>query len=116
KIRKNPELAIGNRVEAYTGDRAGNFRRMARGNVGMPACGGLFANNYTHLDGQAGEIAEVGHFRVGGVPKFGFDRLKLREDGSAVWIVPRYPIGRLKIRSVVGVLVGIVTIDYFLLP
>ena len=71
------------------------------------------ANNYAHLDRQAGKITEVRHFRIGGVPKFRFDRLKLREDGSAVGIVRRDPINGLKIRSVIGVLLGVVTIDRF---
>src|SRR5947199_8966558 len=81
----------------------------------MPAYCVLFANNYAHLDRQAVEIATVGHFRISSVPKFRFDRLKLREDCSAVGIIGRDQIGRLKIRSLIGVLVGVVTIDHFLL-
>ena len=75
----------------------------------------FLTHDHTHPDRQAREIAKIGHFCVRRVPKLRFDRLKLCQDGSAVGIVRRDPLGRPKIGPLIRVLLGVVTIDHFCL-
>ena len=71
------------------------------------------ANGHAHSDRQTGEIAKIWHFRVRCIPKLRFDRLELRQHGSAIGIVRRNLVRRLKIGSVVRVLLRIVTVNHF---
>src|SRR6476661_1199017 len=112
---RHGKLAVSNRVEAYICDVACNFRRMPR-RAGIMLAGMVFlTHDHAHPDRQAREIAKIVHFCVRRVPKLRFDRLNLCQDGSAIGIVRRDPIGGLKIGSVIRVLLGVVTIDRFLL-
>ena len=79
----------------------------------MLACRVFLANDHPQPDWQAGEIAKVRHFRISRIPKLGFNRLKLRQDGGAVRVIGCNPIGCLKIGSFVCILLGLVTVDRF---
>ena len=54
--------------------------------------------------------------RIGGVPSFRFYRLQLPENFGAIWILGRDPVGRFEIVSLIGVLLGLRSVDRFLLP
>ena len=113
KISRYSKFVVGNRIEAYTCDGGRNFRQMPRIAGAVLACMVFFIDDHAHPDRQPREIAKIGHFRIRRVPKFRFDRLELRQDSTAVRILRSDPIGRLKIGSFVGVLLGILAVDHF---
>ena len=76
----------------------------------------FFGQNYPHPDRKAGEITKVRHLSVRGVPELRLDGLKLCQDGRAVGIIGRDPVGGFEVWSVVGVLLGFITVYNFLLP
>src|SRR5436309_13679906 len=109
------KLAIANRVLIHGGDRTRDFRSVIDSARAGLVCLILFADDHARANRQAREIAKVGHSCVGCIPEFGFDGLELRQNGSAVGIIGRNPVDGFEIRRVVGVLLGFVTVDYFLL-
>ena len=75
----------------------------------------LFGHGDVRADGQPGEVAIVGHLRIGRVPSFRLDGLELSEDGGAVGIGKRDPVDGFEVGPVIGILLGLVTVDCFLL-
>src|SRR5206468_6876220 len=75
----------------------------------------LFSRSHACADGEPREIAIVGHAGIGRVPKFRLDGLQLCQDGGAVRIIGRDPVGGFEIGSVISILLSLVTVHRLLL-
>jgi len=74
-----------------------------------------FGHGDVRADGQPGKVAIVGHLRIGRVPSFRLDGLELFKNGGAVGIVERDPVSGFEVGLVISVLLGLITVDCFLL-